>query len=743
MNAGSPLDRLANLYGIEPGYTDIWRRDHRIGIETKRALLAAVGVAADSDAEVLASLATVDKKAFERAAPDVVVRREAEQVELPIAFNIGQSGTLSWSIVSEEGEAFSGEARLDGLQLIDRDRTLGRQHVRLTLPLADRLPPGYHRCTVTLGSDAEIKTEIIITPEHAYWPACLDQDGGLVGVTAPLYGLRSSRNAGIGDFADLAALSRTLAPLGASFVGINPVHALFPSQPERFSPYAPSSRGFLNILMIALDQVPELAQSLEAQVILSRSDIVTLLNAFRADALIDYPAVARMKLAVLEALFETFLSLEESSPRRMAFRAFVKAGGERLVRHIRFEALAEHFMREDGALTDWHDWPTAYQSPDTEAVQAFADKHDDRVSFYGYLQWLAATQLEQAQNEATAAGGANAADGAIGLYLDLAVGVAADGAEAWSDQEILVDGVRIGAPPDDFNPNGQNWGLLPFSPQALQARRYRPFVDLLRQSMRHAGALRIDHVLGLARSFWLPADQDAPGAYIRYPMDDLLGLVALESQRQRCLVVGEDLGTVPKTLRSALTDHGLLGCSLLYFERDEQGECQPASAYPKASITSIGTHDLPTLKGFWEGRDIDWRERLGLYPDQEKPIADREEREKLKTELLQLLDAEELLPEGLDSRRPPQPLPWSLVEAFHQFLGRTPAALKAIQLEDALGAIEQANLPGTIDEHPNWRRKTNVPLEELAAEPGLSALLRLLVRTPHEPSTIHTGSRLS
>ena len=730
MSAPSSLDCLANLYGIEPGYTDIWRQDHRIGPDTKRALLAAMGVAAGSDADVEASLDMARKEMFGRLLPDVVVCRTGTEIALPLTSELSGRDRLAWSVVSEQGEAFGGEAGLDDLQVIDRDRALGRKRVRLTLPLNSRLPPGYHRCSVTLGDRAEIETEIVITPKRAFWPGCLDQEDGLVGVTAPLYGLRSSRNAGIGDFADLSVLAKTLAPLGASFIGINPVHALFPSQPGRFSPYAPSSRSFLNVLMIALDHVPEFVGSPEAQAILSRADIQNPLNARRGDALIDYPAVARIKLTALEALFEAFLNLEESSPRRMAFRAFVEARGERLVRHVRFEALAEHFIRKDGALTDWHDWPTAYRSPDTEAVQAFAQAHDDRVTFYAYLQWLAASQLGQAQNDATAAGKAAAAGGAIGLYLDLAVGVAADGAEAWSDQDVLVDGVRIGAPPDDFNPNGQNWGLLPMSPMALQARRYRPFVDLLRQTMRHAGALRIDHVLGLARSFWLPADRDAPGAYVRYPMQDLLGLVALESQRQRCIVVGEDLGTVPSSLRSALTDHGLLGCRLLYFERDGQGRCRPASTYAKASIASIGTHDLPTLKGFWEGRDIDWRERLGLFPDQNKHLAEQDEREKLKAELLHLLDAEGLLPQGIDAKRPPKPLPWSLVEAFHLFLSRTPTALKAIQLEDALGALEQANLPGTIDEHPNWRRKISVPLEELAAEKGLSALLRLFAKTP-------------
>lgn len=730
MTADTPLDRLAEAFNIEPGYTDIWQRHHQVGAKTKLALLAAMGVPCSSDTEIEASLAALDERTFEPPLPEVIVRREGEQITLPLALHAESRGKLSWSIVTEAGTVHEGNAAIDDLTVIQQTAVRGRTR-SLSLP-AD-LPLGYHRCIVVLDEAVLGETEVIVTPRRAFWPDALDQKGGLVGVTAPLYGLRSDRNAGIGDFADLADIAKMFAPLGASFVGINPVHALFPGQPGRISPYAPSSRSFLNTLMIALDRVPELAGSLSAQAILAKPDSEASLKELRANNLVDYPKVAELKLTVLEELFKAFLALPETSHRRMSFRAFIEAGGERLVRHIRFEALSEHLLRENAALTDWHDWPTAYRKPDSEAVQTFAEKHDDRLMFYAYLQWLADDQLEQAQRDALSAGMA------IGLYLDLAVGVAADGAEAWSDQDVLVDGARIGAPPDDFNPEGQNWGLLPLSPQALRARGYRPFVELLRDSMRHAGALRIDHVLGLARSFWIPADQDLPGAYIRYPMQDLLGLVALESHRQQCVVIGEDLGTVPKTFRAALDEHGLLGCRLLYFERDEKGRYRPASAYPKACIASIGTHDLPTLQGFWAGRDIDWRERLGLYAEADQPSHDRKERQRVLIEMLHLLAREACLPDGIDPDQPPKTMPPALLEAFHDFLSRTPAALKAIQLEDAVGAIEQANLPGTIDEHPNWRQKISVPLEDLATEQGLLVLLRLFQQTPDKIVAITTA----
>ena len=305
---------------------------------------------------------------------------------------------------------------------------------------------------------------------------------------------------------------------------------------------------------------------------------------------------------------------------------------------------------------------------------------------------------------------------ALGLYLDLAVGVDPAGADAWAEPETVARGVRIGAPPDDFSPKGQDWGLAPLAPHALRAQAYAPFAQLLRQAMRHAGALRIDHVLGLRRSYWLPPERDLPGAYVRYPLDDLLGLIALESRRQGCVVIGEDLGTVPEGFRETLTEAGLLGCRVLYFEQDEAGEFRRSASYPAACLASISTHDLPTLAGFWAGRDVDWRERLGLFRDPGQAGRDRAERGVLRARLLRLLAAEGLLPEGLDPAAPPRELPWSVVLALHRLLARSPAEIVVMQLEDAQGVVEQPNLPGTIGEHPNWQRKLALPLEALAGD---------------------------
>ncbi|MEZ5931905.1 MAG: 4-alpha-glucanotransferase [Alphaproteobacteria bacterium] len=720
MNPEDPLDRLAEAYDIESGYRDIWGRRREIGAETKRAILQAMGVAAESDAAVEQSLnAVVVAAAADHLSPPLLIRRAGEPILLPVTADAGCRGRLAWTFRREDGSEQSGEATLHALELVEQITLRGRTLHRHALALPLKPPPGYHRCTLLLDETVRSETEIVIAPRLGYLPDCLAQDHRLAGLTAPLYGLRSARNAGIGDFADLASLAEAAAPMGADFIGINPVHALFPTEPDRISPYSPSSRLFSNTLLIALDRVPELDHAEKARRLLESADGLATLDRLRASDLVDYPAVAAFKQGVLEALFEAFRNLPPSSPRRVAFEAFRQAGGNALERQATFDALAAFFVTSDPVKTDWRCWPAGYRSPEAPDVQAFAAKHAERVTFHAYLQWLADEELGQAQARAKACGMA------LGLYLDLAVGVAPDGAEAWSHQDVLVESVRVGAPPDDFNPNGQNWGLLPLSPAGLKTRRYRPFIELMRRNMRHAGALRIDHVLGLARSFWLPAGDAVPGTYVRYPLTDLLALVALESSRNQCLVVGEDLGTVPETLRSALDDHGLLGCRLLYFEWDETGACRPASSYPRRCIASIGTHDLPPLRGFWEGRDIAWRARLGQYPDAAAERADREARERQKTNLLACLAAEGLLPEGIDPAHPPASLSEPLLDAFHRFLGRTPSMLKAVQYEDAFGAVEQANLPGTIDEHPNWRRKVGPPIENLRQADRLSTLLEL------------------
>jgi len=432
---------------------------------------------------------------------------------------------------------------------------------------------------------------------------------------------------------------------------------------------------------------------------------------------------------VLEALFRRFqmreLGAEGAAKSRIgrAFRDFQRDGGQSLEDFAIFEALHEHYCRE-GVGFSWRDWPASVRNPRAPEIAKFATAHRDRIEFFQYLQWEADRQL------AAAAAAGRKAGLSLGLYRDLAVGVDPNGAEAWADQDLVAPGASIGAPPDAFNRSGQNWGLAPFNPLVLQRQGYAPFIAALRAGMRHAGTLRIDHVMSLNRLYWIPAGMEASaGAYVSYPFDELVRLVALESHRQACAVIGEDLGTVPIGFREKLRSANLLSYRILVFERRSDGSFVPPAEYPALAAASVATHDLATLRGFWLGNDLAWRQRLDLYPDTDAAATDERERSRDRRLLLDALIGEGLLaPERVgcflsESGAPAYSA--ELGDAILTYLARSRARLVLVQLEDVAAEGEQANLPGTIDAHPNWRRRMSQLLEDLLSGADLSRIAAL------------------
>jgi 4-alpha-glucanotransferase len=508
-----------------------------------------------------------------------------------------------------------------------------------------------------------------------------------------------------------------LAPLGAAAVGLNPLHALFPADPTHISPYSPSNRAFLIVSYIDVGAVPEMADCEGARSRLTNRDLQQQLYDVRTRRTIDYPAVQRLKMPILTALFDCFCTqhLSQDSQRAQAFRAFVNQMGEPLRRQALFDALHEYGL-EQGWSWSWRDWPSGYQDAQSPDVEAFAVQHRERNLFFQYLQWRADQQLAEAQRVAVVGGMP------IGLYRDLANGVHPSSAAAWANPGARLAGAHIGAPPDQFNPNGQDWGLAPFSPTALHLQGYASFVEDLRQNMRHAGALRIDHVMGLQRLFLIPEGASPrEGVYVRYPLNDLVRLVALQSRKLRCLVIGEDLGTVPAGFRQVMARASIMSCRLLYFERTKRNGLKSLKRYPKNALVAVSTHDLPTLAGIWRGRDLEWRDRLRLYPSPEAQCEAHCSRQADRRRLMAALRRAGLWTERADD---PQSLN-DLVLAVHQFLARSPSQLLMVQLKDVVGDIEQANLPGTTNQHPNWQRRLAVSLDNLAAMPRLGQLARI------------------
>jgi len=429
-----------------------------------------------------------------------------------------------------------------------------------------------------------------------------------------LYGLRSKRNWGIGDFGDLRTLVELGAARGAGVVGVNPLHA------TQASPYSPSSRLALNYLYLDVTAVPEYARSAAAQRLVATKAFQRKLEQLRRTPLVNYAGVAVLKTHVLGVIFR---DARPSAGKPSTYAIY--------------EALRE----EHGG--GWERWPRDYRVPDSRAVRKFARRHARRIAYHDWVQASARAQLAAVQRRAHELGMP------VGLYVDLALGADRGGAEVWADQESYALEATCGAPPDEFNPKGQDWGLPPYSPRALRASGYRPFRELLRANMPLGGALRMDHVMALSRLYWIPRGAKADrGGYVNYPLDDLLAVLAEESRARRCLVVGEDLGTVSAQLRAKLNQAGMLSYRPLYFEKTPDGELAPPGAYPRDALVCVSTHDLPTWRGYWAEHDLDWRDKVGLTVDAQK------ERSLRRSELAKLQRALER--EGFD--RSARPGPW-------------------------------------------------------------------------------------
>jgi 4-alpha-glucanotransferase len=694
------LRRLARLTGVAVAYRDVWGKERQVSADTLRAILAAMGFAAASDSDVAASTAAFERAQWDPMLPPVATLTTGE-TPFAAPLVVKSDGRVHWQLLLEGGEAQEGESDLDGLTVLAERRERRQHRRRVALPLPTTLPPGYHRLRVNQdGSSAE--TRLIVAPRRGYLPSApIERCWAL---TAQLYSLRSPRNWGIGDFTDLATLGIGAARCGAGALGINPLHALFPAAPKHISPYSPSSRLFLNPLYIDVEAVPDFRDGM----------VPPGLAAARAGDLVDYPAVAHVKHAAFDALYDAFARQHldpQESARGADFRRFQQQGGRALEAFAIFTALHEQVMGAGGAFS-WHEWPAPLRQSDSPEVSRFAAEHRRRIERHQYLQWEADRQLGAAAVAAEQAGLC------FGLYRDLAVGVDSSGAEAWADPALMVSGVTVGAPPDLLGPQGQNWGLAPPSPVALQGEGFTSFIAALRANMRHAGVLRIDHAMALKQLYWVPAGASpAEGSYVAYPFDELRGILALESERQRCSVIGEDLGTVPEGFSETMQKASVLSYRVLMFERERDGRFKPPEAYPALASAAFSTHDLPTLHGFWLGRDLDWRRRLGLYPDAATADKKAQERQRECRRLLEALVAAEVLPRAMvpvllshDDGPVYDP---ALAEAVYRFLGQSPAKLVMMQIEDVLGEIEQANLPGTVAEHPNWRRRLSRALDEI------------------------------
>ena len=684
------LLNLAQAAGIQVDWIDARGKKQKIAPDNLRGILDALDLPCASEAQCRDSIQRLQEEQARNALPPLIAARTGLPQRL--SRHAGLHGKR-YQIRFEQGGQIEGRFPDD---------------TSLPLDLPAMPTFGYHRLQVD-----DRQATIAVAPPRAFTvtdalaacardPDVMERER-LWGLAAQLYSLRSAGDGGIGHFGALATLARSAASHGASALAISPVHAMFHADRERFSPYSPSSRLFLNVLHIDLAAVLG-AEALQQAIRVTGTDTAERLAQLEKLELIDWPQAAEIRLRLLRQLYQLF---RQQGPNA-EFDRFKTEGGEALFDHARYEAISSHI-----ANCDWRVWRDGWGNPRSATVDAFAQLNATEIDFHLFLQWQAARGLAAAQQAARDAGMA------IGLVADLAIGADIAGSQAWSRQSQMLLKLSIGAPPDLMNAQGQNWGLGALSPYAMRSQGYASYIDMLRAAFAYAGGIRIDHVLGLKRLWLVPqGGSAAQGAYLKYPQENLLRLIALESWRHRAIVIGEDLGTVPPGFSEQVAHAGLLGIRLQWFQRAGERFLAPGEWSPGAIATTT-THDLPTVAGWWQGVDVRWRSKLGMLEEASSEEQELAQREKDKQALWDAMQQAQ----GKDSSAPPKEPP--MVEVI-RFVGASTAPLALLPMEDALALPEQPNLPGTIDEHPNWRRRLPGNTDGMLERPDVAERLAAL-----------------
>jgi 4-alpha-glucanotransferase len=705
------LRGLAELVGVECEYVDGRGHCHQATDDTLRMILFALGINVQSESDIQREWERIQEERWTNLIEPVALHYPEARAPLcfPIALPLGDSSLesvlLECRVKDEQGKTRSSTVKGASCACLEETVIRGTRYVRIQVGLPGRFRLGYYEVmlTIRVGSRVlEAQSLVIAAPQRCFLPPGSKREWG-IGVQ--LYGIRSRDNWGIGDFRDLERIMKTAGKTWkASTIGLQPLHSLTPGLR---SPYSPSSRLCWSPLYLNIEQVAEFRVSPKLQQMFRTKKFQSTLETLRSSQLVEYEVIYQLKMAVLEDLFRAFKRrhLQPRTTRGRAFLRFVEQSPAFLTRFCTFQVLSEYFQ---GSV--WRQWPSDYRDPTSSAVELFQKEHATRMHYFYYVQWLCELQLTRLDQVA------QKASLRLGLYHDLPVGIHPDGADAWGFQDQLAKDVTSGAPPDSFNLQGQNWGLLAPNPRALRQHGYQFFRQTVRQNMKHGGVLRIDHALGLFRMFWVPfghSGQD--GLYVKTYVDEILAVLALESVRHKVMVVGEDLGTVTPAIQRKLEGAGLLSYRLLFFERESGGAFHLPHQFPRQALVAATTHDLPTLKGYWAERDMEIKEHASLYPQPEDRARETQSRGEDRRQLWEALGrAGFTLPESM-----PVTLSSEMMKMVYQFLAQTPSRLLMVQLEDLLGELDTPNLPGAADSaYPSWRVRLSRELTSWLKDPA-------------------------
>ena len=719
------LQQLVEMRGIETQYVDAWGKPATIAESSKAKLLNTLGYDTSSDEKIQSQITQDIQSVWLSVLNPVQVVRSHEIINLAVRLPIELvNDEHVFEITLENGEILA-----HSFIPVDQEMTT-MAHIDdvefheyiVALPLD--LPLGYHDVSLTADGDQLGTSRIIVAPQACYTPDEIKAGKKIWGLSVQLYCVRSEKNWGIGDFTDLGLLIQKAASVGADFIGLNPIHALYPANPNACSPYGPSSRRWLNYLYIDVTAI-EGYDDASVQSIVHNDEFKAMLSHARNAEHVDYEAVAQLKLAALKAVFDVYDAkyLRSNTKQNKAFKAFVDAGGESLDMLAVYDALQSHLKAQGKESWGWPVFPQELKDYHNPAVAKFKKANAQEVKFYLFLQWIAAQQLQEASDKAIEAGMT------IGLYRDLAVGVSEGSAEIWGNKDLYCTGASVGAPPDILGPLGQNWGLPPMDPRKLYEQAYQPIIDLFASNMASSGSLRIDHVMALLRLWWVvKGDNAKDGGYIYYPVDDLLGILALESHRNQSLVIGEDLGTVPEEIRTKLADNGVYSYRVFFFEQAEDGGFFSPSHYPVQSMSTLTTHDMPTLIGYWHCLDLELGKELGLYPTQEILQTLYADRHANKQAILDTLHGHGSIADNVGRDVNFTGMTRELNNGMQVHMAGGSSALLSLQLEDWLEMDKPVNIPGTFDEYPNWRRKLTQNIESVFERHDINELATKLTQ---------------
>lgn len=677
------LRHLADQYGVATEYWDFHGTHRHVPDATLLAVLSALGLDLESDSDVSDAIADIDLKPWRRVLPSCLVVRHGQEHDVPVHVPDGLG--VSATVQLEDGQSWPLGQKDQWVEPREID---GERIGRATFLLPSNLPLGWHSIEVTCDDGTTASAPLAVTPSRLAEPTL--QAGRGWGAMAQLYSVRSKESWGMGDARDLAEMGSFFGSIGADFLLINPLHAAEMSPPITPSPYLPTSRRFVSPLYIRPEDIEEVAYLTGPQRSLVRWAMQEVEHDNTSSEPIDRDRSWQAKSQALAVIYAQGLS----DARRREFERYREEMGQGLEDFALWCALAEHYKDEP--------WPETVSHPASPRTRLMRMELSERIDYFCWLQWIIDQQLQRAQRDAVDAGMG------LGLMQDLAVGVHPGGADAWALQDVFARGIEVGAPPDMYNQQGQNWSQPPWRPDALAELGYAPLRDMIRTVLRHAGAIRVDHIIGFFRLWWIPQGAlPSEGTYVRFDHEAMIGVLLLEAHRAGATLIGEDLGTVEPWVRDYLTERGIFGTSVLWFEGGEDGLPKRPDAYRTLALATVDTHDMPPAAGYLAGEHVDVRERLGLLVDPPEQV--RAEAEAERERMLTRLREYGLL--GAD------PTEREIIEAMHRYIAQTPSLLLGISVTDMVGERRTQNQPGTDQEYPNWK----IPLGDGTAQPVLVA----------------------